>query len=135
MKENFGVPQVPANNNELLAEVEGDSEKYEEYVRLRDEAPAAVHAELELMLGGVLETADPSKVYEAAQQLFDQYAANADGPGNVNRMKAKVAGLIAEKLKPLVVAMQEIEVLKRQFPEIPLPDFANDNGAPQAAAA
>jgi hypothetical protein len=127
MKENFGVPQVSANDHELLAEVEGDSKKYEEYVRLRDEAPAAVHAELELMLGCALETAHPTKVYEAAQQLFDQYAANADGPGNVNRMKAKVAGLIAEKLKPMVVAMQEIEVLKRQFPEIPLPDFANDN--------
>lgn len=129
--EKGGIPKA-ANDNELLAELENEAQRYEEYVRLREEAPSAVRAELEDMLGGPLESANPVAVHKAAQKLFDEYVAHADGEGNVNRMKAKVAATIADGTKPFVTAFNKIEALRAERPEIPLPRiFANDNSPEQ----
>lgn len=131
--ENGGASGVK-NENEQRSEAENI--KYEEYVRLREDAPSAVVRELEAILGGTIESVGPRDACEAAQKLFDQYAADAEGEGNVNRMKAKVASRIVEKLTPLVKALDEIEKLRIQYPEIPLPSvFANDNSAESKIAA
>lgn len=125
--ENKATPHV-ANDNEILTESELESKKYREYVRLREEAPAQVRAELEARLGGPLESAGILIVHETAQALFNEYAANAGEEGNGNRMKAEVAATIAEATAPFVTAFKKIEALRSKRPDIPLPRvFANDN--------
>lgn len=112
MKENFGVPQIPANDTEAV------ERKVETGRELMERARQEVPSEIEARLGCDIAAADPHHAETVIAALMDEYVASE---GNGMRHHFEVAA----KLRAWVSMAAKLRKLEQDFGIAGL--IANDN--------